>query len=55
MWELPRGWEDIAAFHVQKVWEAVGKPPLYCGHMHPEKWVAADNCKVLGINEVAYV
>lgn len=49
-WYLPSFWEDTSAQNVEKAWESVGKPPLYCGHLHISRLY--DNVKILDINEV---
>lgn len=53
MWNLPHGWVDHSAARVQKVWEAVGKPKLYCGHMH--RGLQDPKVRILNIDEVVTV
>lgn len=43
-------WVDPSADKVQRVWEALQKPPLYCGHMHVS--VRHENITVLGVGEL---
>lgn len=46
-------WVDPSADKVQRAWEALGKPPLYCGHMHAAIRVT-EKVRLLDINELAY-
>jgi UDP-2,3-diacylglucosamine pyrophosphatase LpxH len=46
----PVTWRDPSAENVQWLWEQVGEPPLYCGHMH--KSVLDGNIRILDIMEV---
>ena len=49
-WKLPHAWEDISAHRIQLLWEDMGYPQLYCGHIH--KSIIGPNYRVLDINEV---
>lgn len=45
----PATWVDESARNVERLWNAVGQPPLYCGHMH--RSVVDGNVRILNINE----
>lgn len=47
----PRTWRDDSALRVEQVWQEIGEPPLYCGHMH--RSVVDGKCRILNIDEVA--
>lgn len=49
----PDTWVDESAMLVELVWNDLGRPPLYCGHMHRK--VDDGNCHILGIEEILYV
>lgn len=49
----PATWRDLAAERVERVWRAVGEPPLFCGHMH--RPTVNQRCRILGIHEIAVV
>jgi hypothetical protein len=36
-WGLPRHWKDLSAESIQRLWEAKGRPKLYCGHFHRDR------------------
>lgn len=46
-------WTDPSADKVQRAWEALGRPPLYCGHMH--RAVEDYPVRILNIGEIATV
>lgn len=52
-WGVPPEWFDPSAHVVQNMWSVMGKPRLYCGHMH--RAVQDDTVRILDINEVVYV
>lgn len=47
---LPPDWVDSSARRVERVWKALGNPPLVCGHMH--RSVNWNNVRILDINEI---
>lgn len=49
-WGLPHDWTDESAARVQRVWDALDRPPIYSGHLHCSGVV--DNARVLDINEI---
>ena len=49
-WGLPPEWYDESAMQVQRVWDALDRPQIYCGHLHGS--AIADQCRVLDINEI---
>jgi len=48
----PRKWVDRSARNVEALWRSLGKPPLWCGHMH--RSVVDGPVRILGINEVGF-
>lgn len=46
-------WFDPSADKVQRAWEALGKPRLFCGHMHAS--LRDGVIRLLGVEEVAYL
>ena len=46
----PKTWVDESARLVEKVWQALGMPQLYCGHMHRK--VVEPKVRILDIYEV---
>jgi predicted phosphodiesterase len=48
----PRTWTDPSADAVERVWTRLGKPPLYCGHMH--RHVEDDGVTILNIDELSF-
>lgn len=44
-------WTDPSADKVEAAWLTLGKPPLYCGHMHAA--ITDGNVRILNIGEVA--
>lgn len=46
----PETWENESAVQLERVWTAVGKPQLYCGHMH--RSVVDGNVRILQIGEM---
>lgn len=46
----PDKWQDESALGIERIWEAVGRPPLICGHMH--RSVTDGPVRILDINEV---
>lgn len=47
---FPEDWKDPNALQVQKVWDALDRPPLICGHYHRSfQW---ESVKILAENEV---
>jgi len=47
-WPTPQG--DVSAKKIEKLWVALDRPPLFCGHIHRD---AVDgNVRVLDINQV---
>jgi Icc-related predicted phosphoesterase len=50
---VPNDWKDENADIIESIWNNLGKPQLYCGHMHIS--VSDGNCQILDINEVIYV
>lgn len=46
----PAKWTDPSALNVEAVWNALGRPPLVCGHMH--RPVRDDRITILDINEM---
>jgi len=48
-WGLDLNWSDVSSKHIEFIWNAIGKPPMYCGHMHRSCW--SDGCRILDINE----
>lgn len=48
--QLPADWTDPSAQQVERAWQALGKPPLICGHMH--RSVVDGPVRILDINEV---
>jgi Icc-related predicted phosphoesterase len=52
-WSLPRDWEDVSAQRIEHLWNNLGRPRLYCGHMHRSvKW---NNVRILDINETEFL
>jgi|SRR5882724_11123736 len=49
----PAVWKDQSALNIEKLWDAVGNPPLVCGHMH--RSVHDGKVTMLDINEVYIV
>jgi len=47
---LPPDWIDSSARNIEKVWNALGNPPLVCGHMH--RSVNWNKVRILDINEI---
>lgn len=47
---LPHSWLDISSWNVDQIWNKLGRPPLYCGHMH--RAVQWNTVRILDINEV---
>lgn len=50
---LDPSWTSESAVRLDHAWEALGKPILYCGHMH--KTVYGPNYRILDIGELALV
>jgi Icc-related predicted phosphoesterase len=46
-------WYDPSAHKVEYAWTKLGRPPLYCGHMH--RTVEDGAVRILNINEVVIV
>lgn len=44
-------WTDRSADKVQRAWDALGRPQLYCGHMH--RTIMHEGFHLLGIGELA--
>ena len=44
-------WTDPSADRVERAWVSLGRPPLYCGHMHIA--IATPEIRLLGIDELA--
>lgn len=51
----PRTWIDPSALAVEGAWERLGKPPLYCGHMHRSVRDESSRVTILDINEMLLV
>lgn len=51
--DLPTTWTDPCAVMIENLWNRLGNPPLYCGHMH--KKVQDRTCRILDINELLIV
>lgn len=49
-WDLPWGWVDKSAQMIETLWSSLGRPQLYCGHMH--RSITDGTCRILDINEV---
>lgn len=49
----PTTWRDLSAINIETLWDAVGNPPLVCGHMH--RSLVVGNVRILDINEVYIV
>ena len=49
----PAAWRDPSAINIETLWDAVGNPPLVCGHMH--RSLVDGNVRILDINEVCIV
>lgn len=49
-WGLPPYWEDTSSIVMQDVWETLGRPMIYCGHIHLS--ATGSNYRVLDINEL---
>lgn len=50
-WALFRMPALPSEFVVGSLWKSLGFPPLYCGHMHPDSILVADNVTILPILE----
>jgi predicted phosphodiesterase len=50
---VPPEWFDPSAHAVNRVWQAMNRPPLYCGHMH--RPIRYENVRVLEVNELVFV
>lgn len=48
-------WRDPSAQYVHDVWERLGKPMLYCGHMHRSLSDQGGHVRILDINELVMV
>lgn len=46
----PEKWINESGLQIDKVWNALGNPPLYCGHMHTS--IRSPKIQVLDCNEV---
>lgn len=46
-------WRDPSAAFVESLWKRLGKPPLYCGHMH--RSVSDESVRILNIEEMIVV
>jgi hypothetical protein len=46
-------WRDPSAGYVDALWKRLGKPPLYCGHMH--RSVTDESVRILNIEELILV
>jgi Icc-related predicted phosphoesterase len=49
-WHLPLDWENVSSDRIEELWNGLGNPQMYCGHMH--RSVIANKCRILDINEV---
>jgi hypothetical protein len=49
----PDDWYDPGAHRLDAVWEKLGFPKNYCGHMH--RSIADGQCRILNINELLFV
>jgi Icc-related predicted phosphoesterase len=45
-------WQDNNSVYIEEIWDRVGNPPLYAGHMHRK--VIDGNCRILDINEMIF-
>ncbi len=54
-WGLPTDWTDVSEAQVQRVWEHLGRPEIYSGHLHRPFTSARYNARVLDINEIITV
>ena len=45
-------WTDPSADKVQRAWDALNRPPLFCGHMH--RTVLYENVHILNIGEMTF-
>ena len=50
--DVPIYWQDKSAPTSEDIWNQVGNPPLYAGHMHRK--VIDCNCRILDINEMIF-
>ena len=50
--DVPIYWQDKSAPIIEDIWNQVGNPPLYAGHMHRK--VIDGNCRILDINEMVF-
>jgi hypothetical protein len=50
---LPNTWEDPNSILVEQLWDRLGNPKLYSGHMH--RSVIDGNARILDINELIFV
>jgi len=46
-------WRDENADYIQTIWEGLGMPQMYCGHMH--RSVTDSNCRILAEFEMVLV
>lgn len=54
----PDDWSDPSTQRVEYAWNQLGRPPLYCGHMHEsitEGTMLSGFVRILNINEIAYI
>lgn len=51
--DLDPSWTDPCAVQIEQLWQRLGHPPLYCGHMHRK--VQDRTCRILDINELMIV
>lgn len=49
-WNLPRSWKDSTAVRLEETWKNMGRPEMFCGHMHCH--IEDSGCTILNINEV---
>jgi hypothetical protein len=46
-------WHDVNMDVIQRIWDRLGNPPIYSGHMH--RSVIGPNYRILDINELLAV
>ncbi|MBW3545117.1 MAG: metallophosphoesterase [Bacteroidetes bacterium] len=49
---LPYGWIDPSAISVEALWNRLGRPKMFVGHMH--RWVEDESVTILDINQVKF-
>lgn len=50
---VPLDYVDPNAKYIESLWQQLGYPPLYCGHMH--RSITERTCTILNIDELIYV